>query len=126
MGYMNAFATVYGWFAGLGRLRVFNDELLMQVLSLLPAEALARLACVNRALYCFANHEDLWRALTLEVSFITTIHVCTHDAAMSLPCTHQLCCSYAVSVVCSHQVTGLVDSNLHVWFTVLTNKRALL
>ncbi|KAL3149040.1 hypothetical protein ABBQ32_001885 [Trebouxia sp. C0010 RCD-2024] len=51
---------------GLGRLRVLDDELLVQVLGLLPAEALARLACVTRALYCFANHEDLWRGLTLE------------------------------------------------------------
>lgn len=40
----------------------------MQILSLLPAEALSRLACVNQALYCFANHEDLWRALTLEAN----------------------------------------------------------
>ncbi len=40
----------------------------MQVLALLPAETLGRLACVNRAFYCFGNHEDLWRALTLEVS----------------------------------------------------------
>ena len=40
----------------------------MQVLALLPAETLGRLACVNHAFYCFSNHEDLWRALTLEVS----------------------------------------------------------
>lgn len=67
------FAIVYGCLIGLGRLRVLDDELLVQVLGLLPAEALARLACVNRALYCFANHEDIWRALTLEVSCITTV-----------------------------------------------------
>jgi hypothetical protein len=54
--------------SGLGRLRTLDDELLMQVLALLPAETLGRLACVNRALYCFSNHEDLWRALTLEAS----------------------------------------------------------
>ncbi|DBA74434.1 TPA: hypothetical protein ACH3X1_011187 [Trebouxia sp. C0004] len=52
--------------AGLGRLRALDDEFLMQVLALLPAETLGRLACVNRAFYCFSNHEDLWRALTLE------------------------------------------------------------
>lgn len=56
----------------------------MQVLSLLPAQALGRLACINKALYCFANHEDLWRALTLEASspvcmsllLITHLHTC--------------------------------------------------
>ena len=63
--------------AGLGRLRGLNDELLMQVLTLLPAEALGRLACVNHALYCFSNHEDLWRALTLEA---------TSSHALSLSC----------------------------------------
>lgn len=65
---VKVFTTVYGCLAGLGRLRVLDDEVLMQILGLLPADALARLACVNQALYCFANHEDLWRALTLEVS----------------------------------------------------------
>ena len=53
---------------GLGRLRLLDDELLMQIFSLLSAEALGKLACVNQAFYCFANHEDLWRALTLEAS----------------------------------------------------------
>ena len=57
---------------GLGKLRNLDDELLMQVLSLLPADSLGRLACVNRALYCFSNHDDLWRALTLEASQINT------------------------------------------------------
>lgn len=52
--------------SGLGKLSRLNDELLMQVLGMLPAETLGRLACTNRALYCFSNHEDLWRALTLE------------------------------------------------------------
>lgn len=40
----------------------------MQVLARLPAEPLGRLACVSRAFYCFSNHEELWRALTLEAS----------------------------------------------------------
>lgn len=57
---------------GLGKLRNLDDELLMQVLSLLPADSLGRLACVNCALYCFSNHDDLWRALTLEASQINT------------------------------------------------------
>lgn len=54
--------------AGLGKLKALPDELLIQVLSLLSAESLGRLTCVNRALYCFSSHEELWRALTLEVS----------------------------------------------------------
>lgn len=53
--------------AGLGKLKVLSDELMLQVLGLLSADSLARLACVNRAFYCFTSHEDLWRALALEV-----------------------------------------------------------
>ena len=51
---------------GLGRLRTLDDDLLLQILGMLPAGSLGRLACVNRALYCFSNHDELWRALTLE------------------------------------------------------------
>lgn len=72
--------TKRGCLTGLGRLRILDDELFMQVLSLLPADALGRLACVNKALYCFANHEDLWRALTLQAScpYFTPLLEVTH------------------------------------------------
>lgn len=83
--------TKCGCLAGLGRLRVLDDELFMQVLSLLPAETLGRLACVNKALYCFASHEDLWRALTLQAScpyFYTSGHVHALGSLTGCPQLH--------------------------------------
>ena len=53
--------------AGLGSLGKLEDSLLLVVLGNLPAESLGRLATVSRSLYCFANHEDLWRHMTLQV-----------------------------------------------------------
>jgi hypothetical protein len=52
---------------GLGDLRALSDEHLLEVLGHLPAEGLVRLSAASRALYCFCNHEDLWKAMTLEV-----------------------------------------------------------
>ncbi|KAK9853877.1 hypothetical protein WJX84_010776 [Apatococcus fuscideae] len=51
---------------GLGSLGKLEDSLLLVVLGNLPAESLGRLATVSRSLYCFANHEDLWRHMTLQ------------------------------------------------------------
>ena len=76
----------------------------MQVLSLLPAQTLGRLACVNKALYCFANHEDLWRALTLEASshFFTSLLQITHlDACHAVASTVLECAYTAFSWNCS-------------------------
>ena len=44
-----------------------DDALLLGVLGLLRAPDLARLAATSRALYCFAYHEPLWKALALQV-----------------------------------------------------------
>ncbi|CAA6662823.1 unnamed protein product [Spirodela intermedia] len=51
---------------GLGSLFVLSDELLLDVLSLLPAGDLARLAAVSKSLYVFSTHDPLWRNLVLE------------------------------------------------------------
>jgi len=53
--------------AGLGHLRCFNDELLLRVFGALKAQELGVLASTCKALYCFANHEELWRAFVLQV-----------------------------------------------------------
>ena len=55
--------------AGLGALRDLDDALLLQILSLLDAQALTLCSAASRALYCFCMHDELWRALTLQVSF---------------------------------------------------------
>ena len=52
---------------GLGQLNRLSDELLLRVLSQLTANSLGRLSACCKGLYCFANHEDLWRTLVLEV-----------------------------------------------------------
>ncbi|KAK9819897.1 hypothetical protein WJX72_003757 [[Myrmecia] bisecta] len=51
---------------GLGSLGKLSDELLQNIFGQLPAASLARLAVTSKALYCFANHEELWRALVLQ------------------------------------------------------------
>eukprot|EP00850_Spirogloea_muscicola_P009343 SM000052S17735 [mRNA] locus=s52:437861:440425:+ [translate_table: standard] len=51
--------------AGLGTLAVLGDEALLDVLALLPAAGLARVAAASRALYVLAHHADLWRQLVL-------------------------------------------------------------
>ena len=58
---------------GLGALAVLSDELLSSILSLLPAKSLARSSLASKSLYCFCNHEDLWRVLVLEVTLLTQL-----------------------------------------------------
>ena len=53
--------------AGLGKLACFLDEQVLSVLSCLGAKDLISLSSVSKALYCFANHEELWKALVIEV-----------------------------------------------------------
>lgn len=48
---------------------MLSDDLLLTVLSLLPAKVLLSCSATSKALYCFCNHEELWRALTLQVEF---------------------------------------------------------
>lgn len=52
---------------GLGRLSVLDDDILLSILGALPADALAALSLSSKALYCFSNHEELWKALVLQV-----------------------------------------------------------
>ncbi len=56
--------------AGLGDLAVLSDELLLHLLAQVEAAQLACLSCVSKALYCFAQHEELWRTLVLEVGLV--------------------------------------------------------
>ena len=46
---------------------VLSDELVLEVLGLLPAQALANLSMVSKSFYCFSAYEDLWKALVLQV-----------------------------------------------------------
>ena len=50
---------------GLGRLAALSDELLLRILHELDASTLAKLSCVSKALYCYSNHEELWRSAVL-------------------------------------------------------------
>ncbi|KAL6842843.1 hypothetical protein ACP4OV_027156 [Aristida adscensionis] len=51
--------------AGLGALRPLPDDLLLDVLGLLPARDLAALSAASKALYVLASHDPLWRELVL-------------------------------------------------------------
>ncbi|KAJ0981728.1 hypothetical protein J5N97_009983 [Dioscorea zingiberensis] len=50
---------------GLGSLRFLPDDLLLDILALLPAGDLSRLAAVSKSLYVFSTHDPLWRNLVL-------------------------------------------------------------
>ncbi|GFH22083.1 JmjC domain-containing protein, partial [Haematococcus lacustris] len=52
--------------AGLGALQVLSDALILELLGLLDAVSLCQLSQCSRALYCFCDAEDLWKALVLE------------------------------------------------------------
>lgn len=51
---------------GLGTLMLFTDETILEILGLLDAKSLGRLAMASRALYVFSNQDSLWRALVLD------------------------------------------------------------
>lgn len=54
--------------AGLGVLSPLADDLVLNLLFLLPAADLARLGLASKALYCFVHTTDLWKSLVIEVS----------------------------------------------------------
>ncbi|TVU24916.1 hypothetical protein EJB05_27381, partial [Eragrostis curvula] len=52
--------------ASLGTLRQLTDELILDVLGLLPARDLTALSAASKALYVVASHDPLWRPLVLD------------------------------------------------------------
>ncbi|BBM99945.1 histone arginine demethylase JMJD6 [Marchantia polymorpha subsp. ruderalis] len=50
---------------GLGSLRLLTDEILLDVLGLLSAEDLGKLALVSKSFYVFVHQDSLWRNLVL-------------------------------------------------------------
>ena len=46
---------------GVGALKLLSDELLVDVLGLLTAKDLSRLASVSKSFYVFTHHSELWR-----------------------------------------------------------------
>ncbi|KAL3700749.1 hypothetical protein R1sor_018771 [Riccia sorocarpa] len=51
---------------GLGNLRLLTDDLFLDILGLLTAEDLGKLATVSKSLYVFVHQDSLWRNLVLE------------------------------------------------------------
>jgi hypothetical protein len=51
---------------GLGVLSALDDALVCRVLEECEATDLVLFSAASKAAYCFANHEDLWRALVLK------------------------------------------------------------
>lgn len=51
---------------GLGALAMLPDEIIVEIFGLLAPKDLIRLSSSSKALYCFSNHEDLWKALTIQ------------------------------------------------------------
>ena len=53
--------------AGLGTLSVLGDALLLEIVGLLGPRDLGCLALASKSLYCFANQEEIWKGLVIEV-----------------------------------------------------------
>lgn len=51
---------------GLGSISKISDEAILNILGYLSARDLAILQATSKALYCFCNQEELWKALVLE------------------------------------------------------------
>lgn len=51
---------------GLGCISKLSDEAVLNILGFLDAKSLAILQTASKALYCFCNHEELWKALVLQ------------------------------------------------------------
>eukprot|EP01023_Acetabularia_acetabulum_P018056 TRINITY_DN19112_c0_g1_i2.p1 TRINITY_DN19112_c0_g1~~TRINITY_DN19112_c0_g1_i2.p1 ORF type:complete len:503 (+),score=77.97 TRINITY_DN19112_c0_g1_i2:87-1595(+) len=51
---------------GLGLLNKIEDQTLLQILDKVDALTLARLSICSKALYCFGNYEELWKAQVLD------------------------------------------------------------
>ncbi|KAM0823400.1 hypothetical protein ACQ4PT_044197 [Festuca glaucescens] len=51
--------------SGLGALRPLPDDLILDVLGLLPARDLAALSAASKAFYVISSHDPLWRAIVL-------------------------------------------------------------
>jgi hypothetical protein len=54
--------------AHMGGFSILSDELLVDVLSGFPARDLLALAQCSRWLYCFVNHDDVWRQKLLAIA----------------------------------------------------------
>lgn len=52
---------------GLGVLSGLSDEIMLELLSELTPQALSRLSCCSKALYCFCSHDELWKAFVLNL-----------------------------------------------------------
>jgi hypothetical protein len=59
---------------GLGHMGALPDEVLLQLLYLLPASDLQRLGMASRALYAYCHFDELWKALLLEVGGACSAH----------------------------------------------------
>jgi hypothetical protein len=57
---------------GLGYLDALDDALICRILEECSASDLVLFSAVSKAAYCFANNEDLWRALVLNVRSLQT------------------------------------------------------
>uniref|UniRef100_A0ACD5WUJ9 Uncharacterized protein n=1 Tax=Avena sativa TaxID=4498 RepID=A0ACD5WUJ9_AVESA len=51
--------------SGLGALRPLPDDLILDILGLLPARDLAALSVASKAFYVISSHDTLWRAIVL-------------------------------------------------------------
>lgn len=51
-------------------LSILSDELLLELLSHLGPADLTRAGSASKALYCYCRHDEVWKALVLQVGLV--------------------------------------------------------
>lgn len=49
---------------------ILSDELLLELLSHLGPADLTRAGSASKALYCYCRHDEVWKALVLQVGLV--------------------------------------------------------
>lgn len=114
--------------AGLGKLASFSDEHVLSVLACLGAKDLIRLSSVSKALYCFANHEELWKAVIIQVrtgalvapGFLAVQACFLHS---QFPFLLPSCTTRARAENCVNQITCMFDAELPSCTSVGTKRK---
>ena len=88
---------------GLGRIGVFSDEMLLDMLAHLDHQSVCQLAQTSRAMYVYCHASDIWRDLTL-YSFKSGIRY-----VHARPCT-SICTLVLVYVTAARPSTPLTAS----------------
>lgn len=99
--------------AGLGHLAILDDEVLLNILGNLEAVQLSILTTVSKAMMCYANHEPLWKALTIKAEVDFKFSRCWRQTYMRSCMTGQEEFQAARQIRASGMYSDLLYSSWH-------------